>query len=118
MPPRFKPNRFEPQAITVPTAIATRPAGTPPIANATEPTREDDGEADHADEWRHEHVERRTHRDKCDGHAGQRPEQSGARRDSANDRCHEAADHQNETLNEHPGKPGFPSLNRDRRFAA
>ena len=26
-PPRLKPNRLEPQAISVPTAIATRPAG-------------------------------------------------------------------------------------------
>src|SRR5580704_4046625 len=29
MPPRFNPNRSEPQAITMPTAMATRPAGMP-----------------------------------------------------------------------------------------
>ena len=29
MPPRLKPNRVEPQAISMPTAIATRPAGMP-----------------------------------------------------------------------------------------
>ncbi len=30
IPPKLKPKRFEPQAISVPAAMATRPAGTPP----------------------------------------------------------------------------------------
>ena len=30
MPPKWRPNRFEPQAISVPAAMATSPAGMPP----------------------------------------------------------------------------------------
>ena len=53
------------------------------IFHAAEPAHQDDGEADQADLRRHEHLQRRPHRDEGDGDAGQRAEQRRARRDLA-----------------------------------
>ena len=113
MPPRPRPNRFEPQAISMPTAIATRPAGMPfGYLHAAEPAHQDDGEADQADHRRHEHFERRPHRDEGDRDAGERAEQRRARRDPADVGRDEAADHQDEALEEHPDQAGLPALDR------
>ena len=80
--------------------------------HAAEPAHEDDREADDADHRRHEHLQRRAHRDEGDRDAGQRAEQRGARRDLADDGRDEAADHQHEALDEHPGQAGLPALDR------
>ena len=60
MPPKFKPNAVEPQAISVPTAMATRPAGmpcrylTPPNQLSRMMAKQID-----ADDRRHEHLQGR-----------------------------------------------------------
>ena len=82
------------------------------IAHAAEPAHHDDGKAGKPDDRRHEHFQRRAHRDEGDRHAGERAEQGGARRDLAHDGRDEAADHQDEALEEHPDQAGFPALDR------
>ena len=69
-------------------------------------------EADHADHRVHEHLERRPHRDEGDRHAGERAEQRGARRHVPDVGRDEAADHQDEALEEHPDEAGLPALDR------
>ena len=58
------------------------------------------------------------HRDEGDRDAGQRAEQRRARRDLADDGRDEAAGHQHEALDEHPGEPGLPALDRIAGLAA
>ena len=82
----------------------------PEITHAAEPVRQDDREADEADERRLEHEQAGPHRDEGDGNAGERAEQRRARRDLADDRRDEAARHQDETLDEHPGEACLPGL--------
>src|SRR6204780_4119769 len=84
----------------------------PEVAHAAEPVRQDNGEADHADERRLEHQKAGPHRNEGDGNAGERTEQRRARRDLANDRRDEAARHQDEALDEHPGQSRLPGLDR------
>src|SRR3984957_4602230 len=81
------------------------------IAYAAEPIGEDDGQTDDADQRRFEDKQARPHRDEGDRNAGERAEQRRARRDLADDRRDEAADHQYEALHEHPGEARLPGLN-------
>ena len=80
------------------------------VAHAAEPGDQDDGKARNADDRRHVHFQRRPHRDEGDGDAGQRAEQGGTRRDAADVGGDEAADHQDEALEEHPDEPRLPAL--------
>ena len=97
----------------MPAAMATSPAGMPlGYLHAAEPAHHDDGEADDADHRRHVHFQRRPHRDEGDGDAGERAEQGRARRDLADIGRDEAADHQDEALEEHPDETGRPALER------
>ena len=81
------------------------------IAHPAEPVGQDDREADHADQRRLEDLQAGPHRDEGDRDAGERAEQRGARRDPANDGGDEAAGHQHEALDEHPGQSRLPGLN-------
>ena len=80
------------------------------IAHAAEPGRQDDGERDEADGRRHVDLHRRAHGDEGDRHACERAQQRGARRDLADEGRDEAADHQDEALEEHPDQPRLPGL--------
>jgi len=82
------------------------------ISEAAEPAHHDDREAGQPDHRRHVHCQRRTHGDEGDRYARERPEQRGTRRDAADDRRNEAADHQDEALKENPGQSSFPALDR------
>ena len=82
------------------------------ILHAAEPAHQDDGEADQSDLRRHEHFQRRAHGDEGDRHARKRAKQRRARRDLADIGRDEAADHQDEALEEHPDEARFPALDR------
>ena len=64
------------------------------------------------DRRRHEHFERRTHRDEGDRNAGERAKQRRARRDFPDVGRDKAADHQHEALEEHPDQARRPALDR------
>ena len=82
------------------------------ILHSAEPAREDDGEADQTDLRRHVHFERGPHRNEGDRDTGKCAEQCRSRRDPADVGRDEAADHQDETLEEHPDEAGGPALHR------
>jgi hypothetical protein len=85
------------------------PAG---ITQAAEPGEEDDGEGDDTDDGCRDHLQGRTHGDEGDGDAGQGAEERGARRDPPDHGGDETADHQDEALDEDPGEPRLPGLQR------
>jgi hypothetical protein len=82
------------------------------IAHAAEPAHQDDREADQADRRRQEDLQRRAHRDEGDRDAGQRAQQRRARGDLADIGRDEAAQHQDEALEEDPDEAGLPALDR------
>ena len=82
------------------------------VTHASKPAHHDDGKAGQADNRRHEHSQRRKHRDERHRNASQRAKQRGAWRNHADIGGDEAADHQNEALEENPDEARFPALDR------
>ena len=115
-PPSPRPNRFEPQAMIMPTAMATRPAGmplgyfTPPnqltrmMAKQTRPIC---GVMYISSAGRIEMKVTET-----PASVPSRAARGVILRMYGRD---EAADHQDEALEEHPDQAGLPALHRDRR---